>query len=743
MLKRLRVFGVYLALTTSLSPLPAHATGVELVLAISTALNAVGVSVAAQAVIGQALLAGFSALGGTIGSLLISAALSFASNLLFQPDRPTVKPQATYGNLKEAEGERFWMAGEQRKGGQVMFASDRSGYITKLVAHADAEATSEIGLMFNNTRVTVGGDGIVDSPLPFGDGGGSAAFKITTRAGTVSQAAMSELVSEFTEWTTSHVGAGVADTLMRVDPLAPADRSKVLISPGALGLGEPDIDRIAMWGRCYDPRDVAQDVDDPSTWGPDTGNPALTIARHRIDPERFANSPSSIDWDNIAEQADICDEEVTDRYSITKPRYRIGITVNKAKENNIDAENRMLAFCDGIRRKNSEGKFGIFVGKYVEPTLILRDEDIFDIESEESEDGESLATHYFPSYTEPEFDYKEQTGAPFIVPSWTTGSRIKSQNLPLYGILWHNQAFRVCKAATLRQIEKRRLAILCNLRGLRAREHRFLRLDLSDAALSGVYEIASSSVLHDGMSCQIVLIKADPDRWDLLPGEEGARPEQDTEITTDQNDPITNVAPADMTINPRSITGSGGNSVQFIATFVRPTRTDYRVQIQLRKKATPVNAWEDFNVDTPAEFGVSGVASDGAVYEFQWRVVTSKQVASVWSSIVEVTAVADDTPPADLSGVAVSSPATGEILYEFTTSNSTNYVATDLYYGLTNVFADATAATPANGEIGPPNTAESFTKTGLSTDDYFTWLQPKNGSSVTGTLSGPHTVTVT
>jgi hypothetical protein len=61
--------------------------------------------------------------------------------------------------------------------------------------------------------------------------------------------------------------------------------------------------------KCFDPRDKTQRLDDPTTWKP-TDNPALILAHGLTNAE--AN------WDWVVEQADYCDELVTNPYANAK-----------------------------------------------------------------------------------------------------------------------------------------------------------------------------------------------------------------------------------------------------------------------------------------------------------------------------------------------------------------------------------------------------------------------------------------
>jgi len=77
----------------------------------------------------------------------------------------------------------------------------------------------------------------------------------------------------------------------------------------------------------------------------------------------------------------------------------------------------------------------------------------------------------------------------------------------------------------------------------------------------------------------------------------------------------------------------------------------------------------------------------------------------------------------------------------YTTPNSTNFTAVRPFRSNVDP-ADFNDASQLTERLGAPNTAQSFTETGLPADDYHYWLEPINGSGVPGPREGPFTVTV-
>lgn len=754
MSKRLKNWGLVLSTATAVCLVPSVASAEPVSLFIASlaasAATAIGATAAVSAVVGTVVK--------VLATVAVTTAVQFAATALLAPKESAAlnnastgnaasggralqatvaTPSAVRGTTKGTEPPRRWIAGAQAVGGSVVVAFVKDGRLFKLVAHGDSEATIILDYYFGavkldfNSANTVTNESFVSGDRTY--------YVLTTRTGTKDQLAMPKLVAALPEWTEDHIGAGVCDTLLELAPVKIEDRAKILRNPGALGVGEADVTLAAYFGRYYDPRDSNQVLNDPDTWGPNIGNAALTWAAHRLDVERFAMNVDDINWEHMKAQADICDEAVSDRYGKSIKRYEIGLTVNKPAETNISAENRILAACDGIVVEFENGTIGIRVGKYYEPTLTLTEDDVFDLESTEVENGTEGVTHYFPSYTEPEFGYTEQTAAPYVMPGYVDGENLKSQSFPVYACLEHNQAVRVCKAASLRLAEKKRCAFTVNMRGMRAKSERFLRLDFGDDPLSGVYEIAPVVDLYTGAGGILSVIATDPNRWDLEIGEEGERPNFNTEITLDAS--IPNVDAADMNIQAASEQASNGTSlVRFTATFIALDRQDVVVQIQYREVGNTF--WRNFSVDSEEGIGISDFVSDGETYEFQWRGVTLAGGGSDFSDIITVDAVADTAPTEDLSNISVTSANPGEIDTSYKAPNSTNYLETRIYRSSDSPpnFGDVNNV---HDEAGAPNSNDSYLVTGLTAGDYHIWLEPLNGSGIAGTRAGPFSVTVT
>src|SRR5690606_9524890 len=129
-------------------------------------------------------------------------------------------------------------------------------------------------------------------------------------------------------------------------------------------------------------------------------NAALIWAWFRTHPYGRRKPESSINWDRIAEQADICDQIVTGLNGTTK-RYECGIGIPEDKQRVI-AEQEILMSMDGQIVFDDDGKTWCRAGHWYTPTLTLtRNRDIIAMESVEARNGESETQGVIVRYTDP------------------------------------------------------------------------------------------------------------------------------------------------------------------------------------------------------------------------------------------------------------------------------------------------------------------------------------------------------
>lgn len=725
---------------------PAHAEPVSTFF-IGVAYGLSGAAAAGGVYLG-ALGAGVAAgafLATPIGGLLLAAGLQLlgtAATNLFSPSGGGGQQQQTpmdaaKVNVRIDAAPRWIHAGRTRAGGAAIFGEfDSVGAFWYLMALGDSELLSTTSAMFDDQVLTLDGSNYAtNSDFTFEDG--TRVFQVWSAtfspADPVPTGLPDAFYSAFPSWTVNHKMAGTSLALVRVAPLLPEDRYKVMRWRGAFGLGEPGVSIVGHYSRVYDPRNGAHDISDPATWG-QTRNAALIWAWFRTHPYGLDNAMTDINWDLVSDAADRCDVPITDRYGDIAPRYECAISVPDTKARAI-AESEILATCDGVLMFDSEGRAYPDVGVWREPAVGLSAaRDIMAMSSREAQDGESETDGVVVYYTDPAFGYVRQPSAAWVNPDYyETGTSPTYLNVDILACHNHNQAVRLAKAIGKRSQALQRLAPVVGLRGLLCRRERIVSLDY-DETFSGTYEIVSPVELNDdGNTSALNLVPIDANRWTLLAGEEGEKPA--AVVDAAGVNPL--AYPDNLSIYAAPIIGSSGSAVRLEATFDPSPRADNRFEFQYRKAGD--SAWRSFFVSMRELIAATDVVEDGGNYEIRYRTVSTSGQAADYIYPSNVVAVADPSAPGTASGVS----ATGGVAYadiQWISPNSPNYVAVRISRNTINNFAGSTIV---RTEYGPPNTSDTWRDSALGAGTYYYWVRAINGSGVAASPIATGSVVVT
>lgn len=697
--------------------------------------------------------AGFAAgafLASGFGSLLLSAGLSAAQYLMASRQRaPTM--EAARVNVRVPEAERWWHAGISRAGGAAIFGEfDEHGHFWFIVIHGDVEFTGAEKLFFDDREIELGtydgtGNWVMtdefcltpDGDAYTGTGPKRPYFRIWTTTfspGNPVPPAVSHFKNAFPQWTDDHKLAGTTFSVVYCRTLSQQNRHKVYRWRGPFGIGEPALSIAGRWDRCFDPRDNTQNINSPSTWK-FTRNPVLIWARFRTHPYGRNKPMSSINWDKVAEQADICDQIVIG-VDGSQPRYQCGISIPESKERHV-GESEILLSADAMIMHDSEGKAYAKVGYYEAPAVTLnRNRDIVAMASREATDGEMETDGVIVRYIEPSFGYQPQPSAPWMNPIYyVPGTTPRYLTVDILACQNHNQAMRLAKAIGMRSQSSHRLAPAVGLRGLKARQERIIDLQY-DETFAGDYEIATPvEVDENGIFTSFGCVPVDANRWTLLPGEEQSKPVM-ADPLPGAGDPV---LPTNVTVYAAPVAGSGGaSSVRIEATFDASPRPDHRYEFEYQLQGE--SEWRPMVVRMDDQLTYSDTVPNGQTHKVRWRTVSSSGRATDWvAPPTNVNAVADTTPPGPVTGVSAVGGA-GIVDIEWTSPNSGNYLATAIYRNTTNDFGTAVFVPPL--EYGAANSADEWQDSGLSAGTYYYWLVAVNGSMVPATEVPTGAVTV-
>lgn len=199
------------------------------------------------------------------------------------------------------------------------------------------------------------GGGFVNNAL-FIDSDGNKLVKCGFYLGTDTQTADADLVAQSPYWTSSHKGEGVAYFWVRLQIDSSKGGTDINSPPGVnvWSKGWPrDLSVVLEGSLVYDPRkdssmvidsagptygSGSHDVDDASTW--EYSNNSVLCRADYIRHERFGPGYTSadIDWETVAKQADIADENVSIPGATTQKRWTLDgvVTVDDSPRDIIE-----------------------------------------------------------------------------------------------------------------------------------------------------------------------------------------------------------------------------------------------------------------------------------------------------------------------------------------------------------------------------------------------------------------------
>lgn len=473
-----------------------------------------------------------------IGTVIIAAGTYLVTSLLGMGARAP-DMEAGKVNVKIADPPRWLNCGRARQGGGGLFADfDAQGRWWYIIVHSDEILHEPYSYFLDDVPVTLDGSGYVnekdfrlqtnkakDPAESDGTGKGYVRLWTTTYSETDPiPPGIAELTAACPQWTADeHLLVGTSYTVVCMDALPVEHRYKIYRWRGPFGLGEPAVSVVGDWANVYDPRDETQTLGNRATYKP-TRNAALVWAWFRTHPFGRNKPESSINWERIAEQADICDQEV-EGIEGTQPRYEAGVAIVDSKRR-ADAEKEILLAMDGQIVFDEDGKSWVRVGHWYVPTLSFsRNRDVMAMSSVEAQDGESETQGVIVRYIDPAANFTVQPSAAWINPLYydplTTPKFLIVDIQPCQN---HNQALRLAKGIGLRSQPRHKIGPTVNLRGLQARHERIVEINY-DNTFAGDYEIATPVELDGaGIFTGFGAVPITPSRWTLLDGEEQPKP---------------------------------------------------------------------------------------------------------------------------------------------------------------------------------------------------------------------------
>ncbi|WP_293875873.1 hypothetical protein [Sphingomonas sp. UBA978] len=672
-----------------------------------------------------------------IGATIIAAG-SFAIQTLLGGSRaPAMEAGKT--NVKISNPPRWLHAGLARSGGGAVFGEfDSQGRLWYLIINSEEILHAPFSHYLDDEAVTLGADHYVlnkafrlrtnkeKDPADV-DGQGRGYIRLWTTTYTEADPIpprIPELDAALgTLWTPEHLLAGTTYTVVCMDALPVEHRYKIYRWRGPFGLGEPAVSVLGQWANVYDPRDPAQVLGNRSTYKP-TKNAALLWAWFRTHRFGRGKPESSINWQRMAEQADICDQVVTGIEG-DQPRYEASASIVDSKRR-VDGEMEIMRACDGQIVFDETGKSWLRVGHYYTPTLSFsRNRDIMTMSSNEAQDGESETQGVIVRYTEPGANYSVQASAAWLNPLYYDPlTTPKFLTVEIQACQNHNQAMRLAKGIGLRSQPRHKLGPTVNLRGLQARHERIVEIRY-DNTFAGDYEIATPVELGaGGIITALAVVPIEPTRWTLLPGEEQPKPVVDGGTE----------APAYPAITGENVTYSDGTIRIDLPPLARDDATYIAEYIPTSAiTGSDSGPWTPMAINDAT--AVSGSVPAGVSYTVRYRYVTTAGRGPGYEyAVIEPEVV---LPPA--TNLTAGGGA-GQAIVTWKNPTDARFFSSDVWRGASTDFAAATKIFDSFG--GGLGQVQSVTDT-VAAGVWNYWIVATDGAAIEASPAGPVSATVT
>ncbi|WIA57638.1 hypothetical protein N6H05_07525 [Sphingobium sp. WTD-1] len=683
-----------------------------------------------------ALGSGF--LGVAIGSAIVAAGTYIIQTALMSSGRAP-KMDAGKVNVRISDPPRWLHCGRARSGGGVVFGEfDAEGRFWYVVIHSDEILHAPYSYFLDDEPVTLGSDGYVqqaafrlktnkdrDPAEVDGEGKGYVRIWTTTYSATDPVppriAALDAALG--TLWTPDHKLVGTTFSVVCMDAIKIEHRHKIYRWRGPFGMGEPAVSIVGDWSSAYDPRDPTQTLGNRASYKP-TRNAALAWAWFRTHPFGRGKAEASINWERIAQQADICDQTVTGIEG-TQKRYEAALAIVDSKRR-ADAEREILLSCDGQLVFDEDGRSWVRVGHWEAPALAFsRNRDIMAMSSVEPQDGESETQGVIVNYVEPDANYTTQPSAAWLNPLYYDPlSTPKFLTVDVLACTNHNQAMRLAKAIGMRSQPRHKITPVVNLRGLQARQQRIVTINY-DNTFAGDYEIATNVELDaSGIMTGFGAVPVDPARWTLLPGEEAPKPVVDGTSGTVSYPPITgeNVYYADSTLRI-DFPVLARDDAAYVAEYI-PTSAITGAE---------TDPWTPMAINEVT--AVSATVPAGDSYTVRYRYVVGSGAGSSW----EYSVISPETPMPAPEGLTATG-GVGQAVISWQNPQDLRFKSSDTWRGSTADFGSATKIV-ANypGGVGQVQSVTDTVAPGV----WYYWNVATDGATVESAPAGPVSATVT
>ena len=644
-------------------------------------------------------------------SIGISVGVSMLAQAFLAPSQRSVPPSDRQFIDQTPLGSCIRSYGVDRNAGHQIFMQVVDGVLYRVVAHNYGRIDGIVALHIDDNLVTLDAQGDVAEAM-YRKQSGAPIVNIATRIGDDAPAHYARLGAAVPEWTTDHLGRGVASSCIEIKTISQERFIEMF----------PNVERTRLrvtfrGALIWDPRDPAQDPADEATWTW-SDNAALVILDYLRHESGFALPFEWIEPELAAwiEAADIADELVDEAGGGQVARYRLWGTY-RFDERPADVLAQMLAACNGRVWIGVNGGVVLSLGVWRAPTVTIDDDAITALSASAGPEGIDVTNTLVALYTEPRMGYVEHSTAPWVDADGVAAYGEKRAEAKLYWCPSHNQARRLLKQSAAALAPRWRGTLRTNLRGLAALSERFVRIlsveediDIT-AEVRAVELIISAGGIVEGCVIEFVAIDAVSFAFDA------ATEEGDAAIPAELDQDISTAPPGDFAVIVSARTAGSSTWAVAVASWAETTRTvrvEYRIDGATTWLQAPAAASGQFATETPP-------LTDGETYQVR-AYSTGIFGASDYTDIIELPI--DSVAPGPATSLSVSL-ATADATVFWTQPTGGHVAAARVYRGTTSDSAAATLIATVTGSAGA---TMSHDDDALAVATYWWWVEAVNVS---------------
>lgn len=670
----------------------------------SAALIATGVGAAA----GLALFgttAGISVAGASLGTLLLASSALTAVGTLVGGGPRAPKPTSAETQLKQAIPPRVRWCGVRRAFGALMlYDTAPDGSAVDVVAFKEGRANSVVQAYLADDPIEIVGGVVQEGDDKRYKGG---VVQVGFNLGLATETAFSAVIAKMAGlWIANHRGDDIFSGYL----IKGAVKEKDFLETYPQG-DNVQLSVAAEGDILFDPRDPAQDVDDPETWVY-SDNPALYLLWYLIT-QRNVDYTRKIEpvLEYWTDAADYCDELAPLAGGGTEKRYRCCVMFDSTAEP-AGVITEILATFDGWLCPNALGQLIVYPGRYYEPTVTITPDMIVEYRHQANLEVEDVVNELVISYISSEHAYSEVTcdawqDADSISTLGMLNSKPFAPQTPS-----HPQNRRLAKIEMARNNAPDRGTVTTTYDGRAAIGQRFVNLPLIEAGVTlwnGPVEIKTMQKNLQTGGVTFDWVRALPVAYSFDPATEEGQPAPvgDRIAPTPLTTPTITDAEAEL--------GDGGSSARIRITVDNFDRED--VTWFARWRITGDTTWNeqeysDIDPGPSAALLTSLVPLDVSVdVEVAYGVGDGR--VSAWSALEAVSTSTAAIAPGPVTETGVTSTVAGQATIAWRDPTSSNYNVTRLYSNSTNSFG---TATQVNGDfIGALGATQVYDHSGLTT----------------------------